>query len=79
MMFCPNCGELKVKSSDVDSQEQYYENTHWKKTEHKCTVCFASFLNFDNGMEARDKKKRQDETDLAEYERLKIKFGEVNK
>lgn len=73
-MYCPNCGKCTVESTKVGSQEHYYENNMWKESTHQCKLCLASFINFDDGSEARAKKEEKERKDLAEYKRLKAKF-----
>ena len=73
-MYCPNCGKNTVSSELIDSQEHYYESNYWKKSNHNCDECLASFINFDNGMDARIKRKEEELTDREEYERLRLKY-----
>ncbi|MGG3890246.1 hypothetical protein [Metabacillus fastidiosus] len=73
-MHCPNCGKQSVRSSQVDSQEQYYTNSYWKQTVHKCSECLASFINYNNGSEARRERDERELRDRMEYERLKAKY-----
>ena len=76
-MYCPNCGKNNVRSDSVDKQEHYYESNYWKKTTHECSECLASFINFDNGMDARTKRDREELKDREEYERLRLKFDNL--
>lgn len=59
MMYCPRCGKKSVISKDADQWEQMEQGTYWKKTEHVCGDCCASFINYDDGEKARKHKEEQ--------------------
>lgn len=74
-MICPNCREMTIKTTKTDPQTFYYDPKHHVKSKHKCTRCFASFENFDDGQEERDRIKATEQHERAMLEELVKKYG----
>lgn len=74
-MYCPNCGKDSVTTNFVSQEEMYYENRYWKKSTHTCNECLASFINYEDGSEARAKAEEVKRKELQELKRLKEKYG----
>lgn len=65
-MICPNCQKYTMVVTETDQQTFYY-HPNAPKNKGKCTSCYASFENYDNGAEKRTELR---ETEIKEREML---------